>query len=300
MTTKAGEDISPRQFPLLPPFSVVSHDAGAANILAAGLASAGAVCKAFVEGPARAIWRRWLPNIVPEPSLPDALSDVHTVVTGTGWSGDLEHVARRIARQRGLRTIAVIDHWTFYEARFTRNGETVLPDEIWITDDYAHAIAARAFPAIPLKLIPNLYLKAEIANVAALGAPSCDVLYILEPARDTWGRKIPGEFQGLDYFASRLPALDLPAGARIRLRLHPSEAKDKYDDWIGRHSHLGFERDDSAGLAEAIARAGTVVGLNSFGLVVALGASRRVVSTLPPWATPCYLPHAGLLHLKDM
>jgi len=42
-----------------------------------------------------------------------------------------------------------------------------------------------------------------------------------------------------------------------------------------------------------------VVGCESFALVVALAAGRRVCSTLPPWAPPCRLPQPGIVRLAD-
>jgi hypothetical protein len=39
------------------------------------------------------------------------------------------------------------------------------------------------------------------------------------------------------------------------------------------------------------------VGCESMALVVALAAGREVFSSLPPWAPPCRLPHAGVRRL---
>ena len=125
-----------------------------------------------------------------------------------------------------------------------------------------------------------------------------ELLYVLEPARSDWGRQAPGEFQALDYFAQNRHRLPLPPGTRIRLRPHPSDPPGKYEDWLRRQAP-DFTLDISANLPEALARAQWVAGCESFALVVALAAGRRVICTLPPWAPACRLPHAGLLHLKQ-
>jgi hypothetical protein len=287
---------------LSPATAVVAHDAGAANIIAAALKTDLFLHRAYVEGPAAAIWREQLPAVQLEASLEEALDGAASLITGTGWGSDLEHAARRIARMRGLHSIAVIDHWVNYASRFTRGGETVLPDQIWITDEYAEAIARRTFPGIALCRMPNIYLDQEVARIAANGggATRGDLLYVLEPARDEWGRGVPGEFQALDYFVARLGVLNLADGARLRFRLHPSERENKYAEWIARHSALGIELDTAPRLSDAIARANLVAGCNSFAMVVALAAGRRVVCTLPPWAPTCFLPHTGLIHLKEL
>jgi len=52
-------------------------------------------------------------------------------------------------------------------------------------------------------------------------------------------------------------------------------------------------------LSEALRGARWVAGCQSFALVIALASGRDVVSTLPPWAPECALPHKGLIRLKD-
>ena len=96
-----------------------------------------------------------------------------------------------------------------------------------------------------------------------------------------------------------LDALRLPPGAQVRLRPHPSDPPGKYDGWIARHADRAC-LDDAADLAGAIGGCAWVAGVESFALVVALEAGRRVVVTLPPWAPPCRLPHRGLLHLREL
>ena len=87
---------------------------------------------------------------------------------------------------------------------------------------------------------------------------------------------------------------------KIRLRAHPSDILGKYDHWIALNSGLGVCIDESSTLSGAISNAKWVVGAETFGMVVALGAGRTVISSLPSYAHNCRLPHHGILHLKDM
>jgi hypothetical protein len=293
------------------PLAIVAHDAGAANHLIAWIQAAGAAGPALrpcLAGPALALWQR--AGLGPTLALEEALDGAGALLSGTGWASDLEHMARRLARQRGLRSVAVIDHWTNYRSRFERAGEVVLPDEIWVADAEAAALARAAFGAVPVRQQPNLYLAAQVAAVHAAevrrleggAAPRTGgtrVLYVLEPIRDAWGALAePGEFAALDFFVSRLPALGLGAGDPIRLRPHPSDPPGKYDAWLARHSLLDVALDGHAGLAEALAWADTVAGCQTYAMVVALAAGRRVVSTVPPWAPACVLPQSGIVHLS--
>jgi hypothetical protein len=125
---------------------------------------------------------------------------------------------------------------------------------------------------------------------------------VLEPARSTWGRDAAGagEFQALDYLAANLPVLALPRGAALRLRPHPSDPPGKYAAWIERHAAIGARLDDAPTLAAAISRCAGVAGCESYALVVALAAGRRVVCTLPPWAPRGRLPQPNLVHLQRL
>lgn len=282
--------------------TVVLHDAGAANIVIAWV-DAGWIAgdRVYAEGPAARLWAD-RPRAPLRATLAAALDGADALLSGTGWASDLEHRAREAARSRGLRSAAVIDHWVNYRPRFVRDGATILPDEVWITDAFAETIARDAFPTLTVRRFANLYLDAQAAailNSSGRDVPG-DLLYVLEPARDNWGKVAPGEFQALDYLVGNLEKLGLAEGTRLRLRPHPSEPQGKYDEWIVQHGDLPIELDMSPRLSDAMARASVVAGCNSFAMAVALAAGRRTVCTLPPWAPPCVLPHDGLIHLKDL
>ena len=65
------------------------------------------------------------------------------VFTGTS-NNSYEHNIRLLSQQMGIRTIAFIDHWTSYLKRFTFNGKTFFPDEIWVINDIAKKEAIEA------------------------------------------------------------------------------------------------------------------------------------------------------------
>ncbi len=311
---------------LRPPLAVVCHDAGACNLILPWLAPPGhsppAWQRPVMQGPAAQMFRARFglasagaPGSAPEPRPPaaqesvlesalafaveSALDGAAMLLSGTGWASDLEHRARRLARQRGIFSVAVIDHWVNYPNRFERAGEVIWPDEFWVTDDQALALARQAFAGATVRCFDNLYLSAEATAAGPLPCAAAQLLYVLEPMRSDWGRGVPGEFQALDRFV-RLWATGgvagLPTKVPLRLRPHPSDPPDKYRAWItaqrGRRLDVGL--DTHATLAEAIGASAWVVGCESFALVVALAAGRRVWTSLPPWAPACRLPHPGI------
>ena len=122
-----------------------------------------------------------------------------SLISGTGWASAFEHDARKLAKQLGRRSIAVIDHWTNYRARFVRNGVEVLPDEIWVTDEYAKNLAEMEFPTIRIVQLQNAYLENLVGEVRGHDynknvSLEENILYVLEPIRQAWGTsELPGD-----------------------------------------------------------------------------------------------------------
>lgn len=285
------------------PLAVVAHDAGAANHIFAWLdGEQPAMCLA---GPAQALWEARYGQPA-QSDLEVALSGAATVITGTGWASNLEHDARRLARNSGATTIAVIDHWTNYADRFVRNGVQVLPDEIWVSDPYAKEIAQAVFPTVRVVQQANAYLAGLVAEVKSrqlTGAAQGNdrVLFVLEPIRNMWGKLAePGEFLALDYFMAHRQRTPITADAEIRLRPHPSDPPGKYNAWLARQANPRVTLDRSASLADALAWSNVVVGCQTYAMVLALACGRTVISTIPAWAPSCTLPQLDIKHLSRL
>jgi hypothetical protein len=288
---------------LASPLAVVCHDAGATNLILHWLDPDRVQLRACMQGPAHALWRQRFGDRGLVATLDEVLDGAAMLLSGTGWASDLEHLARVGAAMRGLRSVGVIDHWVNYAARFQRDGHRVMPDEIWVADAEAYALACATFPGHDVRLHPNLYLRAQIEHIAPCPDARAQqaVLVVLEPARSDWGRGEPGEFQALDYLVDHAGHLGLRQPPTLRLRPHPSDPPGKYDGWMARQDEaMDVALDTSATLGEALDGVAWVAGCESMALVVALAAGRRVVCTLPPWAPPCRLPQRGLIHLKAL
>lgn len=292
---------------LLPfPIAVVAHDSGAANhIIAWSKTTDLKKMHACLAGPALLHWERSFPN-ASTGTLVDSLLNAKSLLSGTGWASNLEHEARIMARKLGIKSVAVVDHWTDYRNRFIRNGEEVLPDEIWVVDEHAQKLAETEFPDTHIVQVPNLYLDGLVNEVLSNEANSprggqSHVLYVLEPIRQAWGAvNQPGEFQALDFFSEQIGLLRLGTNPSIKLRLHPSDAIGKYDQWMEAHQDLQITLDDSLFLAESIAWSDVVVGCQTYAMVVAAAAGKRVISSIPPWAPACVLPQPEIIKLAEL
>ena len=277
---------------------VVCHDAGGAEIVSSWLRRHGDADYACVlEGPARHVFERKL-GAVPETSLAQGIVDADSLLCGTSWQSTLEFEAIGAARRRGLPSAAFLDHWINYTERFQHEGETRLPDELWVGDDFARDRAEAEFPGSPVRLVGNPFLEDIREEVAKLplraGTGALSLLYVSEPVSE-FGH-MPGdpsgvgydEHQALAFCLQRLDRLD-PRIARVVVRPHPSEPAGKYDWAIGFRG-LPVSLGGRAPLLEEIAGSDIVAGVESMAMVIGLLAGKRVLSCIPPGGRPCVLP----------
>lgn len=282
---------------------IVSNDAGAANIICAWLASGrlrSFNVDYYLSGPAASIFSK----TVSSDDLLEVISEYDVVLTGTGWSSDLEYNAIKICSNKSIRCIAVLDHWVNYKQRFVRNGQEYLPTEIWVVDPQAKKIAEEQFDNITVVEKNNDYVNKIIHEITYLESSvekeKCHILFLMEPIREKWKGNDIGEFQSFSYFIKHLTALGLSHNDSIKIRPHPSDAAGKYDDLLKRYSTLNLSIDDTSSLSENLAWSKVVVGCQSFAMTIALQAKRKVISAIPHHATRCVLPHEGIVHLSDL
>jgi len=303
-------DISELPSSLQSPVAVVCHDAGAANLVFAWLrewTQAGLLeqheFKILLQGPAKKAWQLDpvpLPHMQLHTALSDAIAGCQSVLTGTGWASSFEHDARRLAIALKIPSIAVIDHWVNYSQRFERDGVVALPNQIWVSDGYAYEMATQLFKDVQILELPNNYLNNLIKSMSPVPNDCENLLYVLEPIRNDWGRGEPGEFQALDFFVNNLEKVVGLVPVHITLRPHPSDPPDKYKKWLLAHSSLDIALDSQLRLSDAIAQARWVVGAETFAMVIASAAGRKTYSSLPPWANRCSLPIPEIMHLRDL
>lgn len=289
--------------------AIVSHDAGGAEILSSWLSRAYCQASVVAAGPAEPIFRRKCPQ-AEFLSLDEALAKSTWVLCGTGWQSSFERQAIARGRALGKKTVAFLDHWANYCARFDEGGHSVLPDEIWVGDSDAERIARTLFDQTPVLLQPNPYVEDLLAEIAGIqadksGSVANRVLYVCEPVADHalaqygderhWGYT---ESDALRFFLNNVSALSQPVDA-ITIRPHPSEQADKYQ-WADSLSPLPVEFGGKKTLVEETLASNIVVGCESMAMVVGLLAGKRVISTIPPGGRPCQLPHGDIEHMQQL
>lgn len=294
--------------------AVCAHDAGAASHMSAWLTPYQDQIRPCLEGPARTLFENQL-GPLPHHCLESSIENACLLISGTGWSTDLEHKARVLARQRGIPSVAVLDHWVNYRERFTFGGEEMLPDQLWVADADAMKMAQFVFPELPVLLLPNQWLIDLSQSVVKLRQyspmhPARRLIYFLEPIRAPWTGgpwdNETGELQGVRFWLDKLPLLSkngwiapLEKLEKLVLRPHPSEPPGKYNAIISEVSnHWPIHLDRSPSLEAALAWADMAFGCETQALVAAIACGLPACTTIPPWAPSCRLPQLKLNHLK--
>lgn len=295
----------------------MAYDAGAAKILFSWLTPLSKELRFYVGGPALQLLEKTRPETNNSDDLSACLRDCQLLLSGTGWSSDLEHQARLIADHHGIYSIAVLDHWVNYRERFVRDEIMVLPKALWVSDTEAASLAKKQFPGMQVQQHPNQWLNALIREVDShrkqeskpiIHKPGTSLLYLLEPLRDRHsGELTGGEFTALDYWLEQLPSL-MASGCinrerrklDMRLRPHPSEPADKYEKWINRNGkEWPLRLDPHPSLAISLAHSDITFGCETQALVAAMACQIPAICTLPPFMQPCRLPHRQLQQLTE-
>jgi hypothetical protein len=290
--------------------AVISHDAGGAEILSSYVRQEELPCLFSLTGPALKIFERKLGTLENLP-MEVAINESSTILCGTSWQSDIEFRAIKYSRQLERKSTVFLDHWVNYKERFSRNGETCLPDEIWVGDSVAEMIAKKNFPGTKTLLVDNPYfsdIRREFSrhqerNIEKDSAIS--ILYICEPTSEHallrhgnahfWGYT---EEDALRYFISNLATFTQKI-ERIIIRPHPSERQGKYD-WVRREYASLIEFGGVRTLFEEIAESDVIVGCESMAMVVGLLAGKKVISCIPPGGRDCLLPHPEIIKLHNI
>jgi hypothetical protein len=294
--------------------TVVSHDAGGAEVLASYVAQQGLQCAFVLGGPAVSVFERRLGQVVQSLSLEEGVARSDWLLCGTSWQSDLEWRAIDTGRRTGKRTIAFLDHWVHFRERFVRHGIEHLPDEIWVGDPQAEAIARQCFAGHSIRLIPNPYFQDIREEVALHGqakpatterGSGLNVLFVCEPLSEHGLREFGDErhwgyteYDALRYFFRNIGALGRPVD-RVVVRPHPSEPAGKYD-WVTEEFGVRVGVGGKKALLHEVAESDVVVGCESMAMVVGLIAGCRAVSCIPPGGRPCALPLSEIESLQAL
>jgi hypothetical protein len=176
-----------------------------------------------------------------------------------------------------------------------------LPDELWVGDQYAYALARETFPNSQVRLIENPYFKYflkeyektnRLINVSSKN--NANVLFVCENIN----RKEFHQNDAIRFFMSNLDNLGLK-NPHILIRPHPSEEGSKY---LWACKEFGCHVNISSGkpLLDEIVESDIVAGCASMAMVLGLLAKRRVISCIPSKDVPLTLPFKEIELLSNL
>jgi len=284
---------------------IVSHDAGAAEVIASWVKRQRNDQFHFaLEGPAIKVFQRRLGtvDILPIDLALKNPSAYQNVVTGTSWSTNLERRVIRWAREKGIPSQTFLDHWINYRVRFLENGELILPDRLYVYDDMAKERAETELGHQDVHIVENPYWTDTLVEIQSRSQerPSREgfkILYCTQPI-EAVAEKITGdrlgyhytEFEAIERFVEYLrPAFHQVE--EFRLRVHPAEVPSKYTKFLEMlnlpiHVQVSPHED----LTTDLAWANWVVGCDTMAMVLAVKADRRVSCSIPKGGKPLDLP----------
>jgi len=167
-------------------------------------------------------------------------SKPQAVITGTSLGHSLDKKMIKWARQHGVPSMSLIEHWCWYRKRFELNGELILPDFIIVNDEIAYADAVNeGLPSEKLIIAGNVILESlriysdqkQIDRAKLLQKHNLPnkrmIVFISE--------ELASEFNGTDdeLGYDEFSVLDqlislLQPSEHLVIKLHPEEAEDKY------------------------------------------------------------------------
>lgn len=287
---------------------IVAHDAGGSEVVSAWVKTNPQNSYYFIlDGPAISIFFRKLSKFQNShiDQLNCLLGSVDFVLTATSWGSDLERKVIKEAKSQNICVASYLDHWCNYNERFILQGESYLPDEVWVGDQAAYDLAKNIFQDIEVRFVANQYfieIQEEYKKILIpKTSDKLNILYICEPIEGssfwkTGDKNYRGytEFSALQLFFDRVNDIGLSSkvGA-IKLRLHPSEDKQKYNGILETEKKRFVYRIDlseKTTLLEDLAWADWVVGVSSMALIIAALVNKQVFSCIPSNANVTKLP----------
>jgi len=215
---------------------------------------------------------------------------VHLVITGTCLGACKDKTAVRKAKDLGIPSISIIEHWSLYKERFVLEGELCFPDYIFVNDDFALKEALRSgLPVEKLYVSGNPYLEDlskrklfPMAKEKWLQQYNLNMLptitFISEIYRDDFppgSENYPGfdEYDVLD----TLIEISQENNYNLLIRKHPMEHLNKYNEYLNPTIVLDKERNFDS----VIVNSDFIIGMGSMFLLEASLFRKDIISYRP-------------------
>ncbi len=177
------------------------------------------------------------------------------IFTGTSYTSDIERRFIKIAQNQNIPCYSFVDHWTSISKRFVaKDGEMILPDQVWVIDERARQIAIKE-GIIEKKIIisgnpyhdwlrkwkPTISKAAHLSQIQIPVKGRKVLLYAPDPLSNINGLEI----YGFDELSATSALVDLFEknktelnGWLVLVKAHPNQNRDKLNKIIAGKEHF--------------------------------------------------------------
>lgn len=264
-------------------YSVVSHDAGGAQLLSSWCKQNKINANYSLSGPAIKIFYSKLGKIK-NLSYKKSIDLSKILICGTGTASNIQVKAIDYAKKKNKKTIAWLEHWINYKERFYYKKKYFIPDEIWVSDSYAKNEALKFFSNTKVKYKKNPFLfelkkkikvkrNKESKNIIYLSG-----LFYNFKKNNKFDKKIINlEKKSLLNFVSNIKNFNMKIND-IRIRYHPSEKYFFYRENLKKNK---ITVSKNTQLIADLNWADLIIGANSMAIYLCKMLNLSVYSSLP-------------------
>lgn len=282
--------------------TVCAHDSGGANVLAHLLSKTSILPKFVLGGPAIKIFREVLGPIPFKESI-TVIDEQGTLLSSTGSHGGFEFKIMKMSQDLGARIIPVLDHWTFYQERFTSLESAIRVNELITLDKHASKIATNEFPTAKIFEFNNYYIESIVQEYLALITENnveknrFDFLYLGEKNNDLLSKGKYDDNSALQFFHESILS-KAKSTISVLFRPHPgqnlTDLRNRLQDLLP-----NAIISENSSIALDFARSKNIVGCNSMALAIAKNLGKPTYSSVPqPYKT--LLPIADILPINEI
>ena len=270
---------------------LVSHDVGGAELLSRWSRNNKKKFLYCIKGPAIKIFKRNIKNFK-NTSIQNIKRKTTKIITSTSKESDHEIKYLKYGIEKKIKTISLLDHWVNYKSRFIRDKKMILPNELWVTDEFAYNIAKKNFD-LKISKKKNYYLEDFFKNYKKEQADYENkfALYVSSTTKN-----LNHDKKRLLYFL-KFKDFFKKKNLKILIKLHPAESKKKYY-WLKKNFSKDVLLDNKSDLKDLLLKSKYVIGCNSMAMVVALHLNKKVFNGFPPGEDKNQLPFKNIKKLK--
>ena len=215
-------------------------------------------------------------------------SKIKLIITGTCLGAGIDKLYLNIGKQKGIKTIAIIEHWSLYLERFKLNNSFIYPDYIFLNDEIALKESINdGLPEDKLIISGNPYLcdlskrklKAENIHTWRYNNNLNDkrvFTFISESFKEDFKHN---NHQGFDEYEviSLIMEMMSEFSFQLLIRKHPSETDNKYCELIGENVKI----DQNSSFDSIIEHSDYIIGMGSIFLIEASMFRKDIISFRP-------------------